>query len=157
LDPISYWALLNRYSSERKTVLNKFSSEVFYEHFSKLNQNVDVCTHYDDANLGEDFQLLNEELNASLSELEVSSATKSLKNGKASSVFDNILNKYLKSSEVVMLPMFCKLFNIILDFDIFPDIWSKGVILPLYKGDVNDPDNYRRITILSLFGKLFTT
>ena len=30
--------------------------------------------------------------------------------------------------------------------------------MPIYKnkGDINDPDNYRRITILSCFGKLFT-
>lgn len=41
---------------------------------------------------------------------------------------------------------------------IIPEAWSKGTILPIYKnkGDINDPDNYRGITILSCFGKLFT-
>ena len=58
-----------------------------------------------------------------------------------------------------MLPLFCKLFNVVLDSGFFPDVWSKGIILPLYKnkGDINDPDNYRGITILSCFGKLFTS
>jgi hypothetical protein len=36
--------------------------------------------------------------------------------------------------------------------------WAVGYISPIYKGngDVQDPDNYRGITILSCFGKLFT-
>jgi hypothetical protein len=50
------------------------------------------------------------------------------------------------------------LFNVILDAGIFPDIWSQGIIFPIYKnkGDVCDPNNYRGITILSCLGKLFT-
>ena len=57
-----------------------------------------------------------------------------------------------------MLPIYCKLFNLILNTGIIPEAWSKGTILPIYKnkGDINDPDNYRGITILSCFGKLFT-
>ena len=40
---------------------------------------------------------------------------------------------------------------------IVPDEWSKGIISS-YKsmGDKANPDNYRGITILSCFGKLFT-
>ena len=41
---------------------------------------------------------------------------------------------------------------------IIPDEWSQGMISPIYKnkGDKASPDNYRGITILSCFGKLFT-
>ena len=37
--------------------------------------------------------------------------------------------------------------------------WSVGCITPIYKGKGNkkDPDNYRGITVLSCFGKLFTS
>ena len=40
---------------------------------------------------------------------------------------------------------------------IIPDEWSKGIISPIYKskGDKANPDNYRRITILSCIG-IFT-
>ena len=50
------------------------------------------------------------------------------------------------------------MFNLILDTGFIPEAWSKGTILPIYKnkGDIKDPDNYRGITILSCFGKLFT-
>ena len=46
----------------------------------------------------------------------------------------------------------------ILDTSIIPTSWTSGNILPIYKnkGDKNSPENYRPITILSTFGKLFT-
>ena len=40
-----------------------------------------------------------------------------------------------------------------------PDDWCSSVICPIYKnkGDHNDPNNYRGISLLSCFGKLFTS
>ena len=50
------------------------------------------------------------------------------------------------------------LFNYILDKQCFPKSWSKGVIIPVYKkGDNTDVNNYRGITLISCFAKLFTT
>ena len=82
-----------------------------------------------------------------------------MNNNKASSPLDNILNEYLKHLPPSMLQITCKVFNIIFNSGFFPEIWGKGVILPLYKnkGYINDPDNYRGITLLSCYGKLFTT
>jgi hypothetical protein len=50
-------------------------------------------------------------------------------------------------------------FNIVLDTGIIPSDWTIGTIVPIYKkkGDINNPDNYRGITLLSCVGKLFTT
>ena len=39
----------------------------------------------------------------------------------------------------------------------FPEKWSEGFIVPLHKkGDVENVNNYRGITLLSTLGKLFT-
>ena len=39
----------------------------------------------------------------------------------------------------------------------YPDQWSTGVIVPIYKkGDTNDPANYRGITLTCAMSKLFT-
>ena len=50
-------------------------------------------------------------------------------------------------------------FNVVLLSGHIPTEWSTGVIKPIYKnkGDINDPDNYRGITLLSRLGKLFTS
>ena len=57
---------------------------------------------------------------------------------------DLILNEFLKSSKTKMLSAVTR---------------SQGFISPIYKnkGDKASPDDYRGITILSCFGKLFTT
>ena len=51
-----------------------------------------------------------------------------------------------------------KLFTFILFSGKTPNEWSIGMIKPIYKqkGSCYDPNNYRGITILSCFGKLFT-
>ena len=47
---------------------------------------------------------------------------------------------------------------IVLESGIVPSEWTIGLIHPLYKkkGNPNDPNNYRGITLLSCLGKLFT-
>ena len=58
----------------------------------------------------------------------------------------------------MLIPIYFKLFNIILDTGILPDSWTLGIIKPIYKnkGNQQDPDNYRAITLISCIGKLFT-
>ena len=160
-DPKSYWSLLNKYSSEKKEIICKVTNDAFFDHFSLLNDiqdNEDIAVNInntDDENISD----INKELNRAFTLEEIDRSIKYLKNNKSSSSFDNILNEYLKNVPENMLQVICKLFNIIWDSGIFPDIWSKGIILPIYKskGDFNNPDNYRGISILSCFGKLFTS
>ena len=57
-----------------------------------------------------------------------------------------------------MLPTYVSFFNLVFDYGIIPESWLEGIIRPIYKnnGNVENPENYRPITILSCFGKLFT-
>ena len=64
----------------------------------------------------------------------------------------------IKYSITTMLPLLHKLFNHILESEIFPAKWSEGFIQPLHKsGDNEDPTNYRGITISNCLGKLYTS
>ena len=57
------------------------------------------------------------------------------------------------------MPVYEKLFNLILDNGIVLTDWLKGNIIPIYKnkGRKEDPANYRPITLLSCIGKVFTS
>ena len=49
------------------------------------------------------------------------------------------------------------LFHAILNSGFFPSQWSEGIIVPLFKKhDPNDVNNYRGITLVSCFSKIFT-
>ena len=58
-----------------------------------------------------------------------------------------------------MLPIYVKLFKMIFDSGIIPESWTYGEILSIYKnkGEKSQLENYRPITLLSCFGKLFTS
>ena len=58
-----------------------------------------------------------------------------------------------------MINIYTKLFNLVFQTGIVPDAWTLGIIKLLYKqkGDKSQPENYRGITLISCFGKLFTS
>ena len=107
-------------------------------------------------NFGNDIDPTYRELDEPITQEEIRKATSRLKQNKACSL-DTVLNEYLKESiELISNPLE-KLFNYILEKKSFPKQWSKGVIKPIYKkGDTSEPSNYRAITLVSCFGKLFT-
>ena len=98
------------------------------------------------------------EFNNSFTADEVQSHINRLKNNKAAGI-DLILNECLKNSSTSVVQAITKLFNVILDSGKVPSDWTIGLIKPIYKkrGSLNDPNNYRGISLLSCLGKLFTS
>ena len=79
---------------------------------------------------------------------------KNLKVGKAYGE-DLITNSMLKASADLHETAMLKLFNMYLDYSIFPEAWSHGYIVPMFKSAVQeDVSNYRPITISSCLGKI---
>ena len=72
---------------------------------------------------------------------------------------DFVINEFLKCAEDKILGIFVSVFNIILNTGFIPEDWTLGIIKPIYKnkGSREDPNNYRGISILSCFSKLFTS
>ena len=152
-DPKTYWKILK---SKQATKQHQISLDKFYDHFKLLfteNDNMNETINYDinsDANL----PILNDPITL----VEIRTCIKKLKNGKSPGN-DDIINEYIKNTQDLLCPLYVKLFNKILDSGVFPTEWLTGVIVPLYKnkGEANDTNNYRGITLLSCMGKLFTS
>ena len=80
-----------------------------------------------------------------------------LKSDKACGI-DHLLNEYFMKFKDIMAPILVRVFNIIFDSGEFPNDWSKGIIIPLHKkGDTDNTDNYRGITLVSNLSKIFTS
>jgi hypothetical protein len=56
------------------------------------------------------------------------------------------------------MPTLLIVFNGILQSGIFPTAWAVAVLVPIFKrGNPEDPNKYRGISLVSNFGKLFTS
>ena len=97
-----------------------------------------------------------EELNIPITQQEISKSIKQFKNNKSPGP-DKLLNEFFIHGEHLLLPYIETIFNVILNNGYFPSEWAVGEIVPLHKkGSLINVDNYRGITLLSAFGKLFT-
>lgn len=146
--------MLNNIGKPKSDSGSNVGLDAFYEYFKNENETSDG----DD----DDFEKIppeniNNILNSSITEDEIICAMKNLKNNKASG-YDNIVNEHITHAIHVMMPIYCKLFNLILNTGKIPNSWSEGIILPIYKnkGSVSEPSSYRPITLVSCLGKTFT-
>jgi hypothetical protein len=152
--PKDYWKILNSFKTQNAKQMP--SLDDFYHHFNKENDSTDSFDH--EFNLTPSLNTGNEILNSKITAEEITKMISKSKNSKAASPQDFIFNEYLKSTKDIMIPVYCKLFNAVLDTGSLPESWLIGTIKPIYKGKGTPllPENYRPITILSCLGKLFT-
>ena len=79
-----------------------------------------------------------------------------LENGKSEGP-DKLINEFFINGNEYLSPTLCNLFNKLYEIGYFPETWTEGYIIPLHKkGSINDVENYRGITLLSVLGKLFS-
>ena len=89
------------------------------------------------------------------SEEEIRSAIKAMKSGKAAGI-DGIHAEMLKADIDIATKVFTNLFSKIWEKENIPEDWAKGLIVKLpKKGDLQNCDNWRGITLLSIPSKVF--
>lgn len=124
-------------------------SRLFEQAFphSEPNDTIDI-----DLNIGVNFPSLNVN---NLSEEEITDSIKKLKN-KMTSGPDCIPSFLIRDCAYVLCQPLKILFNLSLKLGTFPDIWKKARVCPILKqGDSSDIANYRPITLLCNFAKVF--
>ena len=96
-------------------------------------------------------------LDTRLSEKEVHDAIQKLNIGKAPG-HDKITSEHVKLAGYKLVEVLCFIFNLCITIEYVPINFRRGIQVPLYKGKNTcslNPDNYRGITLLSTFNKLF--
>ena len=154
--PKEYWKIIN--SIDNKKADSNIELDKLYTFFKDLNEQPDTEHDFCDNNIEFSIDDNDEILNSPITDSEILKCIKLLKNNKACAN-DDIINEYIKSTAHIMLPLYTSFFNLILETGTLPEAWLEGIIKPIYKkkGDPQQPENYRPITILSCFGKLFTS
>ena len=159
-NPKEFWKLLRPCKKSNST---NIKPNDFFDYFKRISNPGNIIYEADD-DIYEYLRTYTEghldnkytELNNCISEIEVKHAITELKGGKAAGA-DLLINELYICGQDILIPKLKCLFDAVFKSSFFPDIWKKGVIVPLYKkGSVNDVDNYRGITLLSTLGKLFT-
>ena len=87
---------------------------------------------------------------------EVSHAVKAIRNNKSAGS-DGIVSELIKYGGKPLCEMLLAVLNLVWDNEYAPSYWREGLIVSLFKkGDREDPDNYRGITLLNVVGKLYS-
>ena len=154
-NPKEYWKIIN--SIDNKKTDSNIELDTLYTFFKDINKQLDSDNDSCDNDIHISIEDNDEVLNSPITDSEILKCIKLLKNNKACAN-DEIINEYIKSTSHIMLPLYTSFFNLIFETGTLPESWLEGIIKPIYKkkGDPLQPENYRPITILSCFGKLFT-
>ena len=140
------------FRKKRKTCKTNLNVNDFFHYFPNL-----MSGEHNEQRYTEEAECVFNELDESFSDEEISEQIHNLKKDKAPGI-DGLLNEMFVKCDTIFLPILKKLFNHILNTGLYPEEWSKGIVIPLYKkGDGSDAGNYRPITLISHLAKLFTS
>ena len=123
-----------------------------HEYFKDLNFSDDNEIDHDNNFIEVNVNVADRILSSHISAWVIEEMVRKLPSGKAAGI-DCIKNEYIKNIIRLMLPVYEKSFNIILNTGIVPDAWTVGIIHPIYKNksDAKDHSNYRPISLARCF------
>ena len=168
-NPKEFWSHIKKINNKNKqSNSNNIPSDIWVEHFSSLNKkdpandpmHKDYCAHIED----KVNNLLKGAVGAAHCEItdrpftydEIKWGLKKMKKGKASGL-DGVSNDILVCCAESIIPTVTILFNRLIKCQHFPNQWSISVMVPIHKGgELDDPNNYRGISLNSCLSKLFT-
>ena len=162
--PKAYWTILNRliYNKKIPAIPPLFVKGNLVSDFS-LKANIfndfyaSICTPIQNPSVLPPLKYrTNKKLNSfSIIEKDISLIIKALDSSKAHG-YDNLSIKMIKlCEESIVIPLKI-IFEESLECGVFPEIWKKANVVPVHKKeDKNLVKNYRPISLLPIFGKIF--
>ena len=152
--PKQFWRHINSYRKGKKAATQDVTLEDFAEHFKNLSNNRNAQQSFESGEF-ENQNIEIEELDRPISLSEIRYAINTLKRGKSPG-FDGLISDFFIDAKDFIAPFLLKMYNVIFESAIYPESCAKGLIVPIHKkGDKGDPNNYRGITLISTFAKIF--
>lgn len=150
-----FWSTLKVMQKKKNTASSSITCQVWHDHFKTLlnppNQNISEFRNIVQYNVAI------EELDKEFSDKEIVKAIKELKSGKAPGI-DGIASEFYKAIIPHSTTVIKEMFNKIYDLAHFPDMWSESLIIAIHKkGNLNEPGNYRGISLINVLSKAFTS
>jgi hypothetical protein len=169
-NPRDLWKCM-KYITRGGSATGSIDSQDWYKHFETL-------TNGNKAEIDEDFRqeitaYLNQHdqccqkcangqghydcpLSTEIGVSEIKAAICNMKPGKAPGPDGFVTELYKNIPEQIILPLLCKLYNLILEKCKFPEKWCQAIICPLYKGkgSIHAVNNYRGISLINVIGKI---
>ena len=139
----------------RRKIANEFN-KYFNSIASNLNEGIDEIT-ISDAKFNSFEEYMTQRVKSTIflydcDASEILEIISDFKNGKSSDIPIFIIKK----AAHVLAPKLADYFNILMDQGIFPDELKIGRVTPIYKkGNPEDIGNYRPVSTLPIFGKIF--
>ena len=150
-DQQQFWQEINKIIFKRVFIKNNINIDDWYNHFKAiLEKSNDMCEHFQ----GE-VEVYSEDLDGRITRNEIIAAIKKLKVGKSAGP-DEMIGEFFKYSGDSLITFLEILFNKLFDEGIYPESWKESIIIPLFKkGDINNPNNYRGISLCNITSKLY--
>ncbi len=148
-DPKKYWRQIKvRKPRDREHV----TLESFKEHFIQLSTSKCPLEY----TVSNTYKTKVDILDANFTIDEMERAIKHLKNNKAAGD-DYVLSEFIRYAKHNLKYVLLDIFNKLYSTSYYPEQWTTGLIVPIYKkGKKSVPGNYRGITLTSTMSKLFT-
>ena len=155
--PRKFWKCVNNLKKKNKTNKDELNVNVFFEHFKRMSNSLRL--EGDDVNESReniDVNINIRELDAPISvrPIEIMNTIKSLKRNKSQDLENNVADFFIECNDFIS-PYLCIIYNEIFNSGSYPEAWSKGLIIPIFKkGNKHDPANYRTITLVNIMSKI---
>ena len=145
----------NKKITDRRVIANEFN-KYFNSIASTLNESIaDLPIQASEFSTFEDYLLPSNNNSIFLtdtSHTELMEIISQLENGKSS----DIPIRVIKKSAHIICPVLAQHFNKLMMTGVFPDVLKVGKVTPIFKkGNQEDVGNYRPVSTLPIFGKIF--
>lgn len=157
-DSKKFWKNIKKTYKKAGPSSDSLNIDQLHEHFqnmfgdhTELNQNNE---HQTEPNLQSN--AFNEDFDADFTLTELSRAVYSQNNNKTPGM-DSIPSEIIKASYDNISTFLLKLYNKMYNTGEYPRMWGESIIHPIFKkGDANDPQNYRGITLINVLAKIYS-